>query len=307
MAIASLSDPGGTRPMTVAAMRAAVLAIRAGKFDDVSDVDVVCGAPAPGAAVADAAGQPSRHRLPWTRADVGGRVVLVVAGHAGAGASTVALAVAEGLAEGRRVQLVDYAEPVRSGLAAAAAIELGADGAGWRRGGRGRLDVLRLTQHPADGDLPPLPEPDDAEGLVVVDAGWSLTHALLDSPGSLVGGAMAVVVIRVTVPAVRQVEHVLAAVDGEAVIAAVGPARWPQAVEASCGPRLRELRSRGRVVPVPVDRRLQTAGLTGDRLPKPVAAAGRSLAALLIPAGAPPPAARRRAARSRSGPAEPAR
>src|SRR4051794_873113 len=209
MAIAGLSDPGGPRPMTVAAMRAAVIAIRAGKFDDVSDVDVVCGGPAPGAAVADTAGQAHRHRLPCTRADIGGPVVLAVAGHAGAGASTVAVAVAEGLAEGRRVQLVDYAEPIRSGLAAASALELGTDGGGWRRGRRGRLDVLRLIQHPADGDLPPLPEPDDAEGLVV-DAGWPLTHALLDSPGSLVGGAMVVVVIRVTVPAVRQVEHVLA-------------------------------------------------------------------------------------------------
>jgi hypothetical protein len=225
------------------------------------------------------------------------------AGHAGAGASTVALAVAEELAGGRRVQLVDYAEPVRSGLAAASDIELGTDGAGWRRGRRGRLDVVRLTQHPADGDLPPLPEPDDAEGLVVVDAGWSLTHALLDSPGSLVGGALAGVVTRVTVPAVRQVEHVLAAVNGAAAVAAVGPARWPQVVEASCGPRLRELRSRGQVVPVPVDRRLQLAGLTGDPLPKSVAAAGRSLAALLVPAGPPQPRQRRVGPRSRTGPA----
>ena len=305
IAIASLGDTAGTRPMTVAAMRAAVAAIRAGKFDDVSDVDVVCAGPAPGAAVAGTAVQGDRHRLPWTRADVGCPVVLAVAGHAGAGASTVALAVAEGLAAGRRVQLVDYAEPVRSGLAAASAIELGTEGA-WSRGRRDRLDVVRLTGHPADGDLPPLPETDTTDGLVVVDAGWSLTCALLDSPCSLVCGAM-VVVTRATVPAVRQTEHVLATVDGEAAVAAVGPARWPWLVEASCGPHLAGLRTRGRVVPVPVDRRLQTAGLTGDRLPKPVTAAGRSLAALLVPAGSPPPGARRRAARSRSGPAGQAR
>src|SRR3954451_3330147 len=160
MAIASLGDPGGTRPMTVAAMRAAVIAIRAGEFDDVSDVDVVCGGPAPGAAVAHIAGQANRHRPPWTPADAGGPVVLVVAGHAGAGASTVALAVAEGLAEARRVQLVDCPEPVRSGLAVAPAIELGVDGA-WRRGRRGRVDVVRLSRHPAGGDIPPLPEIDD--------------------------------------------------------------------------------------------------------------------------------------------------
>ncbi|WP_240619301.1 hypothetical protein [Blastococcus sp. TF02-8] len=193
------------------------------------------------------------------------------------------MALAEGLAETRRAQLVDYADPVRSGLAAAPAIEMGGDGV-WRRGRRGRLDIVRLTRHPADGGLPPPPETDDAEPLRVVDAGWSLTCALLDPPGSVVRGARVVVVTRATVSAVRQTERMLAAFDGEAAVAAVGPARWPRLVEASCGPRLGELRSRGQVVPVPIDRRLQIAGLTGDRLPKPVAAAGRSLAALLAPA-----------------------
>ena len=279
--------------MTVPAMRAAVVAIRAGVFDDVTDDVLAHGDQAFGAAVRSRAGQPDSP-IQWTRAGVGGRVVLVVAGHAGAGASTVALALAEGLAEGRRVQLVDYSEPARSGLSAAPTIELGTDSAGWRCGRRGRLDLVRLAQHPADGALPPLPET-DADATVVVDTGWSTTGALLYSPRSLVGCAL-VVVTRVTVPAVRQTEHVLAAVGGEAAVAAVGPARWPRLVEASCGPRLREARSTGQVVPVPFDRRLQTAGLTGDRLPKPVAAAGRALAALVMPAT--PPRHRRRAART---------
>ncbi len=286
--------------MTVEVMRAAVIAIRAGIFDDVRDADVVCEGQASGAAVASSTYRSDAGPTPWAAADVGGPVVLVVAGHAGAGASTVALAVAEGLAEGWRVQLVDYAEPVRSGVAAASTIELGTDGAGWRRGRRGRLDVFRLARPPDDGELPPPPETDDTDRLLVVDAGWSLTTALLDSPGYLIQGAN-VVVTRGTVPAVRQTEHVLAAVDGEPVVAAVGPARWPRGVQASCGPRLRELRSRGRVVQVPVDGRLETAGLTGDRLPKPVAAAGRSMAALLMQAGEPQPRHRRRGAQSRNG------
>jgi hypothetical protein len=241
--------------------------------------------------------------MSWLRADVGDLVVQVVAGHAGAGASTVALAVAEGLAEGRRVALVDCAEPVRSGLAAASAIELGTDDDGWRRGRRGPLDIFRLARSPADGGFPPLPETIDAARLVVVDAGWSLTCRLLGSPDPLVRGAM-VVVTRVTVPGVRQTEQVLAAIDGGAVVAAVGPARWPQVVQVSCSPRLRELRSRGRVVRVPVDRRLQAAGLSGDRLPKPVSAAGRSLAALLVPAGLPQLDQHRRESRPRTGPME---
>lgn len=307
IATASPTTPRGSRPMTVQAMRAAVIAIRAGNFDDLSEVDAVCGGQTSRAAVAGTACRPDASPLPWEGADVGGPVVVVLAGHAGAGASTVAVAVAEGLAASRRVQLVDYAEPVRSGLAAASAVELGTDGDGWRRGRRGRLDVFRLARCPADGELPPPPETDDAERLVVVDAGWSLTTALLDSPGSLVGGAMVVVATRVTVSAVRQTEHVLAAVGSEAAVAAVGPARWPRVVEASCGPQLRELRSRGRVVSVPVDRRLETTGLTGDRLPKPIAATGRSLAALLLPAGPPQPRHRRRAEPSRMGPAGEAR
>ncbi|CCG02422.1 hypothetical protein [Blastococcus saxobsidens] len=272
--------------MTVEAMRAAVIAIRAGIFDDLNDPDVVWRGQPSRAAGPVTASRPDASSIPWAAFDVGDPVVLVVAAHAGAGASTVALAVAEGLAEARRVQLVDYAGPLRSGLAAAPAIEMGADG-DWRSGRRGRLDVVRLTRNPADGDLPPLPEIDDAARLAVVDAGWSLTRALLDSPGSLACGAM-VVVTRVTVPGVRQTEQLLAAVDGEAAVAAVGPARWPRLVKVSCGPRLGELRSRGQMVPVPIDRRLQIAGLTGDRLPKPVAAAGRSLAALVAPAGETP-------------------
>ncbi|SDO16147.1 hypothetical protein SAMN05428965_2943 [Geodermatophilus sp. DSM 45219] len=267
--------------MTVPAMRAAVVAIRSGFFDDVTDDVLAHGDQAFGAAVPSSAGQPDRSHAPWTRAGIDGRAVLVVAGHAGAGASTVALALAEGLAENRRVQLVDYSEPARSGLSAAPTIELGTDAAGWRCGRRGRLDLVRLAQHPADGALPRPPEAADA--TVVVDAGWSTTCALLDSPGSLVGCAL-VVVIRLTVPAVREAEHVLAAVGGEAAVAAVGPARWPRLVEASCGPRLRKARSTGRVVSVPLDRRLQIAGLTGDRLPKSVAAAGRALAELVAPA-----------------------
>ncbi|MCV2491874.1 hypothetical protein OF117_21220 [Geodermatophilus sp. YIM 151500] len=278
--------------MTVPAMRAAVVAIRAGLFDDVTDDVLPHGGQAFGAAVRSRAGQSERSHVPWTRAGVGGRAVLVVAGHAGAGASTIALALAEGLAEGRRVQLVDYSEPARSGLAAAPTIELGTDGAGWRCGRRGRLDVVRLARRTAGGTLPPLPET-DADATMVVDPGWSTTGALLDSPRSLVGCAL-VVVTRVTIPAVRQTEHVLAAVGGDAAVAAVGPARWPRLVEASCGTRLREARSKGQLVPVPLDRRLQTAGLTGDRLPKPVAAAGRALAALVVPAA--PPRHRRPAA-----------
>jgi hypothetical protein len=277
--------------MAIEAMRAAVIAIRAGAFDTRDDV---------GSAIDDRTSGSSRPArtstsvgagLPWTGGDVGAPVVLVLAAHAGAGASTVALAVAEGLADARRVQLVEYAEPARSGLVAACGVELGADGPWWRRGRRGGLDVFRLARRLAEAGLPLPPEADGAERLLVVDAGWSLTAALLESGllGASPHGQQVVVATRVTVPAVRQTEHLLAATGCEAVVAVVGPARWPREVEAGCGPLLRRLRSRGRMVRVPVDRRLEAAGLTSDRLPRSVAAAGRSLAALLVPVVPPQP------------------
>jgi hypothetical protein len=282
----------GTRPMTVEAMQAAVVAIRAGVFDRVNSAHAWGGEDTREAAVLPLTPRRSGASTPWAPVDVGGPVVVVLPGHAGAGASTVALAVAEGLAEGRSVHLVEYAEPARSGLLAASSIELGAGDDGWRRGRRGRLEVFRLARRPVDGGLPPPPETFHAGRLLVVDAGGPLTAAILDSPGDVTGGELLVVATRLTVPAIRQTEQVLAAIAGDAVVAAVGPARWPRVVEASCGAQLADLRGRGRVVPVPVDRRLESSGLTGDRLPTPVAEAGRALAALLV--SAEPPRRRRR-------------
>ncbi len=285
--------------MTVAAMRAAVLAIRAGVFDDVGDGHLVRDDRSSSAAVTGPAHRPERDHLPWTGAGVGGRVLLVLAGHAGAGASTVAVAVAEGLASGRPVELIEYARPTRSGLISASTIELGVDGA-WRRGRRGRVDVLRLAR-PAADELPAPPEADGRERLLVVDAGWALTTALLEGPPSFGSGDL-VVVTRVTVPALRQTEQTLAALGADAWVAAVGPSRWPRAVEAGVGSHLGRLRSRGRVVRVPLDARLEVTGLTGDRLPRSVAAAGRSLADRIVPPG--PSRHRRRAAPARVARAE---
>lgn len=271
-----------TQPMTVDAMRAAVIAIRAGVFDGGQRADGEIVGSRPRAVVHALTSRSVEAPMPWTGADVDGPVVLVLAGHAGAGASIVALAVAEGLADGRWVQLAEYAEPARSGLATASSIELGVED-GWRKGRRGRLDVLRLPRVMAGGELPAPPGTDDRERLLVVDPGWSLISALLDSAESLSGKGTIIVVTRLTVPALRQTEHLLAAVGGDAWVAAVGPSRWPRAVEAGCGSRLRQLRSRGRVVRVPIDTRLASTGLTGDPLPKSVAVAGRSLAMLILP------------------------
>jgi len=97
------------------------------------------------------------------------------------------------------------------------------------------------------------------------------------------GSAELVVVTRLTVPGVRQTEHLLATLRVPAVLAVVGSGRWPGEVTASCGPAIRAAREAGRAVMVPVDRRLEISGLIADPLPKPVSAAGKSLAAHLSP------------------------
>jgi hypothetical protein len=86
-----------------------------------------------------------------------------------------------------------------------------------------------------------------------------------------------VLVCRATVPGVRHAEHLLRDIESPIAIAAVGPSRWPGSVLATAGPCLRACRETGRLVTVPVDRKLESTGLTAAPLPKPVLAAGREL------------------------------
>jgi hypothetical protein len=209
------------------------------------------------------------------------RWIAVVAAHAGAGASTVALAVADAAAaEGRVTHLVETAHPSRSGLVAAATAELGVDESGtWRQGAR--RGVAEVTIDRRASELPPDSWPLKAGSshpvLVVVDLGLSTALDAIRSSRARVA-----VVCRPTVPGVRLVEQVLTALgDQPVVVAAVGPSRWPGAVNASQGPRLRALRSANAVVTVAWDRHLEVTGATNSALPKPVTVAGRAVLRLL--------------------------
>lgn len=218
------------------------------------------------------------------RATVGGAPetgwLAVLAAHAGAGASTVALLVSDAAAgQGRRVHLVDPADPFRSGLVAAAAYELGLDvGGAWRRGRRTGVIIDRRATDGTSADWPVPPVGDDP-ALTVVDLGLLGAQRL---PGLAVEAARSVIVLRQTLPAVRLTERLLEELAQQPVVlAAVGSGRWPSEVIASLGPRLWALRAAGRVVSVPMHRRLEVTGLTSSPLPRPLRVAGRSLLRLI--------------------------
>lgn len=211
---------------------------------------------------------------------------MVLAAHAGAGASTVALLAADSLAVlGWTARLVECAPPSRSAVAAATDTELGVDSSGWRWGRRGTVDIVRSVDT-AVRSVDTWPAPSAPGELVVVDAGMPVEDLLATTNWMTELAEMATVLLvcRVTVPGVRQVEHVLSLLPRPraVLLAAVGPARWSGAVAASCGPGLRELRAAGRITTVPVDRGLEISGLTSGSLPKALRAAGRGLAIELM-------------------------
>jgi hypothetical protein len=226
----------------------------------------------------DSASRARRHGLPSGGLPAGW--IGVLAAHAGAGASTVALVISDAAAaDGRQVHLVETAHPCRSGLVAAAFEELGTDVTGtWRRGLRTGVTIDRRATDMAPSGWPVSPV-GDRPALTVVDLGLAapeeLTHLSADR-------TRLVVVCRPTVPGVRLTEQVLGQLASQpAVVAAVGSSRWPGEVTTSLGPRLRALRATGRVALVPMDRHLEVAGPTSSPLPKPLRSAGRSLLQLL--------------------------
>lgn len=214
------------------------------------------------------------------------RWIAVLGAHGGAGTSTVALAVADAAAaQGCGVHLVGCSPPAHCGLLAVTSTELGVDPGGhWRSGRRGpRITVDRLTGTGSGAaPWPASPARGPGELLTVVDLEPDAGRHV-----SSVAGAVAVLVVcRVSVPGVRHAERLLEAVgpSGRPVlVAAVGPSGWPGVVVGSSGPLLRGLREAGRVVHVPVDRRLDSTGPTGAALPRQVGVAGRAVLRLLAP------------------------
>jgi hypothetical protein len=270
-------------PVTVAELQAALRAVWAGQFRTRSGAGATR-ACAPQSQVGTA---------------LSGRVVMVVGCHGGAGASTLALAVAQAALEsGRSARLLDCASPQRSGLLTAVDAELGVDGSGWRQGRRARLPIDRLVDALASAtDLPAPPdEPPAGVEVTVVDTGWVGPDVLAGDSwlAQAAGSAAVILVARATIPALRQLEQGLATCPGDPVVAVLGPTRWARSVHATAGRLLKAAQAAGRVVIVPFDRHLSVAGITCAPLPKAVAAAGRQISArILAPDPYPRPAQNR--------------
>lgn len=214
--------------------------------------------------------------------------VLVLGAHPGAGASTVAAAVADAAsasdAEEAPVHLLDAGAPDASGLGYASDTELGVDAAGWRLGRRGNVEMRRVaTAVSGPSDVPQLPPL--VSGRVIVDAGWPIRDVLASEGwlGSLVGTAELVLVCRATVPGVRRAESALGQLPGQPSVVVVGVRRWPGSVRASFGPQLRAARDSGRVEAIPADQRLAIEGVDPSPMPRAVASAAAQLVSALRP------------------------
>ena len=214
--------------------------------------------------------QPGEDVTPAPDRSDAARQVSVIAGHPGAGSSTVALALADAAAaSGQSVHLLDPASPGRSGLVAAAAVELGTDPTGtWRRGRRTSIVIERRAFFHGESTVVPSGVVDDE--LTVLDLGCTERTTARAIP--------TIVVCRANVPGVRLVEQRLEELAGRPLlVAAVGPHGWAREVRASVGPRLTALQDTALVVNVPWDSRLDVTGLTDRPLPRPVVAAGAQL------------------------------
>jgi hypothetical protein len=121
----------------------------------------------------------------------------------------------------------------------------------------------------------------------VLDIGWPARDAFAVHGwlATALAAASVLVVFRPTVPGIRQTEYLLVDLEATApnplTLAAIGPARWPGAAAASAGPQLGSARSSGRIVVVPLDRRVAVDGVSPEPLSKALSAAGRQVAAAL--------------------------
>lgn len=197
----------------------------------------------------------------WIAERSSGSLTRVRGAQPGAGASTVAVALADVVADGGVATVVDLA--VDGAFGASASIDARADLAlrGWSGGRRGRVRVVRPVDDDATADAIP--------GRVIVDTKDWVWHVDSD-----------VLVTRATVPSVLRAEGALADRSADA-IAVVGASKWPSAARACFGPQLKAMDGERRIVFFPAESDLEINGLSAEPLPASTARAARRLLDLL--------------------------
>jgi hypothetical protein len=232
-------------------------------------------------------------RMPLMQSGNLGAVIPVLAASSGAGATTVAAALADAAQlRGCAVLLVDTADGARSGLARAARTE-GPARPGPRPGSRMRYSwraqaLLARAETTAATlsavDLPPPPywlPPGHRVGMTVVDLAsdpWSIATNPATGAGAWLapagGGTHPIVVVRPTVPGVIHAEQILARLEywgrrGTVALprqlVVVGARKWPAQVAAGAGTRVQALMPT--TIFLPHDAELAVDGVTASVTP----------------------------------------
>lgn len=284
--------PTATRSYSTRELQAAAAALAAGRF---SATNPIAEAPAERADGTNLTVQPTgerrvqRHSQTGTSAVPGpvdgptpvsgpAPLVRVRAANGGAGASTIALALADAAdALGLRALVLDAAAPAWSGLLGATVTELAAAG-GWRRGRRGANVLIDRVEDPVQ--IPaevPTPRAADGVDVTVLDAGWSMRELTAASgAGAWIATALARVEVLVTRPqglALSQTEAALAVLEeqlaaDQVVVVVVGASRWSAREFAAAGRLLREAHKQDAVLFTPLLPAKTLPGLGPDPLPK---------------------------------------
>ncbi len=210
---------------------------------------------------------PARHPVVWTPGQ-DEQVVLVVGAMGGAGASTVALALASRAGDARVVECCTAAS---SGLAGASTAEMGRTSDGWVRGTRDEVLIERRSDRVPSLDAFPAPT-STSRPFTVLDVSVDV-DPLVASPGWLGqltrSSPQVVVVSRPTLPGLRRLEAATGLLGRDRVhaVLAAAPRRWLRQLEQHLGPNGRWLRAEDRLADLPNDPRLAVEGITTDALP----------------------------------------
>jgi hypothetical protein len=212
-------------------------------------------------------------------------LVRVRAANSGAGASTIALMLADAAdAAGVRARILDAAAPTWSGLLGATATEEGA-AHGWRRGRRGASVLIDRVEDPVRSPTQvPTPRAVDGVDLNVLDAGWSMRELTAASSAWLTTAPVGVEVLvtRSHNLALSQTEAALAELTarlhaGHVIVVVVGAARWGDREYTTAGPRLRAAYEQDAVLLTPLVPARALSGLGPEPLPKQLTTSSQRL------------------------------